>query len=245
MTGCRSATGDWSLEHRFATATELHQPWPDPGSTQQRRIAICRVLGPAAVVLGSTQGRAVTGDGSIYRPPPVRRRGGGGAVFVAPARQVWIEIWVPRGDPLWDDDIVASSAWVGDAWAAALAGFGVSGVSVHRGPSTGDSVAGAVCFAGLGPGEVSAGDPARKVMGLTQHRTRFGARMQTMAVMRWDPEPIVAELQRLGLVDGTEAEAVVQSASTRATGLEELGMVVSPRHLHRVERAVVERLAAC
>jgi hypothetical protein len=43
-----------------------------------------------------------------------------------------------------------------------------------------------VCFAGIGPGEVldAAG---RKVVGISQRRTRGSARFQCAALGRWDP----------------------------------------------------------
>ncbi|MGH9041248.1 MAG: hypothetical protein ACRDZ3_13570, partial [Acidimicrobiia bacterium] len=48
-----------------------------------------------------------------------------------------------------------------------------------------------VCFAGLGPGEVT--DAAgRKVVGLSQRRTRGHTRFQCCVLLRWDPAAMVA-----------------------------------------------------
>lgn len=251
-----TSSSHWSVEGRVAAAAELHQPWPGPDRAAERRIAICHVTGPQTVVLGSTQGRTVVVDQNWSDRCIVRRRGGGGAVFVAPARQVWVDIWLPRADPLWDDDVVAGADWVGDAWADAMTELGLRDVAVHRGPSRGDQAAAAVCFAGLGPGEIVVGTPARKLMGLTQHRSRFGVRFQTMAVVWWDPEPVVSALWRLGLVDQAQRNALRAATVDRAVGLAQLALADPATGLpldlgdpatglHTVEATVVRRLAAC
>ena len=51
-----------------------------------------------------------------------------------------------------------------------------------------------VCFAGVGTGEVSVGD--RKLVGLSQRRTRTGARFQCLVHLAWEPDrwwPLVRE----------------------------------------------------
>lgn len=175
---------------------------------------------------------------------------------MAPAQQVWVDIWLPRADPLWDDDVVAGADWVGDAWADAMTELGIRDVAVHRGPSRGDPAAAAVCFAGLGPGEIVVGTPARKLMGLTQHRSRFGVRFQTMAVVWWDPEPVVSALWRIGLVDTVQRSALRAATVDRAVGLAQLALVDPATGLRldladpatglpTVEATVVGRLSAC
>ncbi len=52
---------------------------------------------------------------------------------------------------------------------------------------------GRACFAGLGPGEVTIG--GRKAVGISQRRTRAGARFQCVAYERWDPGPLAALLR--------------------------------------------------
>jgi hypothetical protein len=46
-----------------------------------------------------------------------------------------------------------------------------------------------VCFAGVGPGEVLVGE--RKVVGMSQRRTRDGARFQCVVHRSWDAEPLL------------------------------------------------------
>lgn len=151
-----------------------------------------------AVVLGSTQamsdidaGRAAAGGVDV-----VRRRSGGGAVLVEPGGLAWVDVVVPYADPLWDDDVGRASAWLGRAWAGALADAGVFGAGVYDGPRRGTSWSGRVCFAGLGPGEVVVG--GAKVVGMGQRRTRAGALFQSAALLAWEPERL------LGLLDLTD-----------------------------------------
>ncbi len=99
----------------------------------------------------------------------VRRRSGGGAVLVGAGEQVWVEVWIPRDDPLWDDDVIRSSWWLGETWKRALEELGAPGLLVHRRRSTGRDWSDLVCFAGIGPGEVMAG--TAKVVGVAQRRT--------------------------------------------------------------------------
>ena len=49
-----------------------------------------------------------------------------------------------------------------------------------------------VCFAGRGPGEVFV--DARKAVGISQRRTRDGARFQCAIHRRWDPATLVGLL---------------------------------------------------
>lgn len=135
--------------------------------------------GRPALVLGSTQpdtlvDAAVLAGRGIDR---VRRRSGGGAVLLIPGRTLWVDVVVPRGDPLWDDDVTASFAWLGEAWRTALAAVGVEG-DVHAGPLERRRWGRLVCFAGVGAGEVVVG--GRKVVGLSQRRTRDAARFQSV-----------------------------------------------------------------
>ncbi|MGO9343896.1 MAG: hypothetical protein ACLP6E_15480 [Acidimicrobiales bacterium] len=175
--------GAWLVERRTGTAAELHEPWPDEDLRADRVVAICDVVGSPTLVLGSSQADpGITGR----RIGPTaletaRRSSGGGAVLVAPGAQVWVDVWLPRGDGLWDDDIVRSSSWLGSAWSRALADVGVrrEDLAVHSGRLARSSWSDLICFAGVGPGEVCWKN--RKLVGLAQRRTRAGARFHTMS----------------------------------------------------------------
>ena len=123
------------------------------------------------------------------------RRSGGGAVWLSPGDQCWVDIWLPAGDPLWCSDVGQSSWWLGECWAQALAETSqlAAHPAVHRGPLLHRDLAEVACFAGLGPGEVTVGQ--KKVVGISQRRSRLGARFQCVVYTHWDPEPLLAVLQ--------------------------------------------------
>ncbi len=160
-----------------------------------------------ALVLGSTQ-PAVAGGGVDV----VRRRSGGGAVLVGDGACTWLDLVIPRTSPLWADDVGAAMHWVGTCWAAALGDLGVA-TTVHRGALRHSEWSRAVCFAGLGPGEVVDAE-GRKVVGVAQRRTRAGARFQTVAYHQGPIERIV-ELLDLG-ADGRRAAAELTATTAIA-----------------------------
>jgi lipoate---protein ligase len=186
--------GDWSIDRRSDTAYTLHGSWPAPAALHRRVVGLCTVVGPTTLVLGSTQPGDTIDTARVDHSHVVvvRRSSGGGAVLVAPAAQVWLDVWLPRRDPLWDDDVLRSSWWLGETWARALEGLGARPLVVHRGRATRTEWSDVVCFAGLGPGEVTSG--SAKVVGVAQRRTREGARLHSMAVLAWDPAPLVGLL---------------------------------------------------
>ena len=160
-----------------------------------------------ALVLGSAQR-----DGAIDRAAcaaaggeVVRRRAGGGAVLLEPGQVVWVDVELPRGDPRWDDDVGRAAWWLGERWSEALATLGVAEPTVPRGAMVRTPWSALVCFAGLGPGEVTAGPAGPKVLGVAQRRTRAGARFQCAVPRRWDIERLAALL----LLDATALGTLV------------------------------------
>jgi lipoate-protein ligase A len=146
-----------------------------------------------AVVLGSTQ-PAQTIDrlrAASRGIEVVRRRSGGGAVLLEAGRTLWVDVILPSDDPLWVDDVGRAVWWLGDAWVTALAACGTTGV-VHRDRMITTRWSPTVCFAGVGPGEVTVA--GRKAVGISQRRTRDAARFQCAVVHRWDPQRLVSIL---------------------------------------------------
>lgn len=164
---------------RGAPSELFDQAWPD-----RRAVRVLEPTGPA-VVLGSTQ------PDSVLRPgtPAVRRRSGGGAVLVEPGGLVWVDVFVPTGDPLWDVDVGRAFAWLGEVWAAAVG----PGAGAHTGALVTTPWSGLVCFAGLGPGEVTL--DGAKVVGMAQRRTRAGALFQCAALREWRPGRLLDRLE--------------------------------------------------
>jgi len=90
---------------------------------------------------------------------------------------------------LWDDDVTVAGLWLGAAWCQALAGLEVDGW-VHHGRADRHQAARAACFAGVGPGEVVT--TGGKLVGVSQRRTRLGARFQCVAYVAVPPvAPVV------------------------------------------------------
>ncbi len=210
----------WRRATWRAPAAELHAlDLPDAG----RHLWLLDAVEPA-LVLGSTQ--PVT-DADQERCAAagvavVRRRSGGGAVLVGPEECTWVDVLVPRGDPLWHDDVGRAAWWLGDAWCAALDAVGVHGCTTHRGAMVRTRWSALVCFAGLGPGEVVDGSGA-KVVGISQRRTRGMARFQCAVPMRWEPARISALLSarppvsELGAVAPIEARGLIEAFAAAIT----------------------------
>lgn len=167
----------------------------------ERTVWICEATGPA-LVLGSAQRDALVDHDACARAgvEVVRRRSGGGAVLVVPGDLLWVDVVIPSTDPRWQADVGKAFHWLGDVWHAALADLGVT-TTVHRGGLQRAEWSDLVCFAGLGPGEVR-DEAGRKVVGMSQRRTRESARFQCAALGRWDPDALVDLLA----VDGDAAE---------------------------------------
>jgi lipoate-protein ligase A len=178
----------WQVERRSGSAASLHAlEWPRP---LVPTVWLMDVDGPA-LVLGSTQSAAdvdvsaLAGDGIAL----AARRSGGGAVLVEPDDTIWADVLVPRDDPRWDDDVGRSFLWLGRAWQRALTDLGLD-AEVHEGALACGAFGRQVCFAAIGSGEVTSA--GAKVVGLSQRRTRAGARFQCTAYRRWRPEPLAA-----------------------------------------------------
>ena len=156
-----------------------------------RSVRVLSVAAPA-LVLGSTQpASAVAAD--LGGVEVVRRRSGGGAVLLRPGETVWVDVVVPADDPLWSDDVARAFWWLGETWAVAL-GLDPA-TAVHRGPLVRTRWSSAVCFAGVGAGEVvSPSGGGGKVVGIAARRTRDWALFQCAVPLAWDPAAYVALL---------------------------------------------------
>ena len=200
------AVSGWEVRWLRGSAAALHAlPVPErPG----RAVWVLEATAPA-LVLGSTQREdLVDADAAGALGVEVaRRRSGGGVVLVEPAVTAWVDVVVPAGDPLWDDDVGRAARWVGGMWQAALADLGVAPSEVHEGALACGPLGRLVCFATVGAGEVTTPD-RRKLVGISQRRTRAAARFQCAAYSTWRPDPLV-ELLRL---DAEGARAVASAA---------------------------------
>jgi lipoate-protein ligase A len=181
----------WRLVYQRGSAAHLFAPRDHAGVPT---VVSCAVDSDA-LVLGSTQPWLDVGE-----VPVVRRRSGGGAVLVGPGLTAWVDVFLPAGHALWHDDVGRAFWWLGEAWASALTSvLGVTGgVEVHRGPLVSTAWSRLVCFAGLGPGEVTV--DSAKAVGMAQRRGREGALFQCAVPLAWDAE-------RMARLVGLPAEA--------------------------------------
>ena len=165
-----------------------------------------RVLTVSAptIVLGSSQKEDVV-DAPLATAKGievVRRRSGGGAVWLDDDL-IWVDVFVPAGDQRTDADVGRAMWWLGEAWVQAASAVGVEGATVHTGPLRTTPWSSLVCWAGLGAGEVTV--DGRKVVGISQRRTRAGALFQCGVLRRWNPTELI---DGLVLDDDRRAEAM-------------------------------------
>jgi lipoate---protein ligase len=202
-------TAEWTAAHVVGAAGPLHARRLSP--PVGRTVEVLRVEQPA-LVLGSTQPATDADDGALVAAGVelVRRRSGGGAVLLTPGDSLWVDVVLPRHDPLWEEDVGRAAHWLGRAWAGAFEDLGVD-AELHTGALHRTRWSRWVCFAGLGPGELRVG--GRKLLGLAQRRSREGARFQCVVHRAWEPGPLVALLS----LGGARADAAAE-LSTVATG---------------------------
>ncbi|MGI9612313.1 MAG: lipoyl protein ligase domain-containing protein [Acidimicrobiales bacterium] len=223
----RTAAG-WQLTETTGPAAALHDRAIPPDPVPE--VWIHHVEGPA-LVLGSTQddrdlvvtdagetaSSASTASSAVSSAIEVcRRRSGGGLVSLLPGNDLWIDVILPSSSGLSVDDVGLAGAWVGQTWAAALREAlpaAVDGepwpVEVHRGSLRHRAAGRVLCFAGLGPGEVTVG--GRKVVGLSQRRTRHAARFQSVMTWSWPGEWLAPQLTDQALERGGLTIAGVRS----------------------------------
>ena len=202
----------WSIIERTGSVRSLHGI--DPGPRPRREVWIMRPTA-GAVVLGSGQRPDVVDSAAARRRnlTVLRRRSGGGVVLVTPDDLLWVDVLVPRDDPLWHPDAGRAFLWLGHLWRRALAGLGIA-AAVHEARYAAGSWGSLVCFAGRGPGEVFVA--GRKVVGLSQRRSRAGARFQCGMLRGWEP----ATLAGLLALPGERRDVLERDLAGCAEGLE-------------------------
>lgn len=207
----------WPVIVDRGTAQELHdrsaERFQHLAEEAGGRLAVVHQAVQGAVVLGSTQPDAVLSPEACARAgvQVARRRSGGGAVLVQPGALVWVDLLLAADDPLWSPDVGRAMWWLGEAWAAALARAGCPEAMPWRGPLQHRPWSSLVCFAGLGPGEVTI--DGRKVVGISQRRGRAGALFQSACLLDWSPGQLV---DLLALDDKDRRQCLAQVAPTAA-----------------------------
>lgn len=182
------------------------------GEVPSGRLALFEEVTDRAVVLGSTQPAEAVDEAEAARlaAAVVRRPSGGGAVFVAPGAQVWVDFFLPAGDPLLVSDLSRSFEWLGGIWARALSSLGVSEPVVTGSSPSHRPLERTLCFAGIGAGEVVVG--GRKVVGISQRRGREGAYFFSMLLLE-DTSPQLISCLRLSPAEKAAAGRALASSS--------------------------------
>jgi lipoate---protein ligase len=186
----RHGIGLTKLTYWAGRATALHHRPIDAS----QRATVLHATRPA-IVLGRAQ---KVDDGFDARAAALgfevtRRVSGGSAVAVGPGECAWVDVVVARDAPGWNDDIGKAGCWMGDRFVEALATVGVTELKVHRSGMEKRPGYGAVCFAGVGSGEVLTPDGS-KLVGVSQRRTRAWALFQCAIPLQWDPSALIEAL---------------------------------------------------
>jgi lipoate-protein ligase A len=216
------------IVRRRGTVGELHGLDPFAGApVAEPRLWWCEPTS-AAVVLGSRQQPELLDLDRCARLglEVVRRRSGGGAVLVVPDDLVWIDVVLPHG--VAPDDVRGSMVWIGERWREALAPIVASGgvLEVNDGATRPSPWSDLVCFAGIGPGEVLL--DGRKLVGLSQRRTRDGLRIQGL-VYRRVPDIDLAELFAGPVPQAALPEIAALGAAPIDVALARLEVAITPR----------------
>lgn len=194
----------WRLERRSGTSQELHDLDLDAGGEPDAavsRLVRWNQVTDASLVVGSAQPPASIDPAGLEAAGlrSARRRSGGGAVLLLPGAQVWVDVFLPSDDELWCDDVDRSAWWLGAVWVDALGSLlphWGDRLSVHHAASTDPAAGRIACFASVGPGEVLV--DGRKLVGVSQRRTRRWARFQCVVHLRWDATPVLSSLSDPG-----------------------------------------------
>jgi lipoate---protein ligase len=183
----------WHVELHQGSADEFHQrALPQPTNPTAWWFTPER----SALILGSAQPATHIDEQACAQADIeiIRRRSGGGAVLVDPDNTYWVDLIIPTSHSLWRADVSSSAWWLGEVWLHTLTSLGSTGLSVHRGPMLNTPWSRHVCFAGVGGGEVVTATGS-KIVGISQRRTRDGARFQCALYRQWQPQ-LLASLFR-------------------------------------------------
>jgi lipoate---protein ligase len=181
-------TSPYRLSRARSSAGEFHaRVVPEPA---EREVWWHEVTEPA-LVLGSSQSMEVVDRSACEQAgvDVVRRRSGGGAVLLVPDQVTWLDVIVPAGAPGWSEDVFGPMIWLGRHLAAVIEALIDGVVTIHESAMVSTTWSRTVCFDGLGAGEVLL--DGRKLVGISQRRTRRFARLQCCWYSAYDPGGLV------------------------------------------------------
>ncbi len=188
-------------------------------TTQQPAIRWYAAAAKPALVIGSGQklsdiDRAALAQAGITLH---RRASGGTAVLFVPGFLMQ-DIALPVTHPLAHPDVSESYRWLGEAWQATLAQFGVATTVIEIAAAradraTLDPLVTRVCFGGQSPYEVLTS--GRKLVGFAQIRRREGVLFQVGLYTYWPG----AQLAALLAISEPERRRLTEQLADRVTDL--------------------------
>jgi lipoate-protein ligase A len=221
-------------------------------NTHQRPVMRWYTASAPALVLGTGQ-RPDAADLAACTQAGVtlhRRSSGGTAVLLAPGF-LMLDIALPRAHRLHLGDVTESYRWLGAVWVATLDLLGLPARHIPIPEARADLQAldqttRLACFGGRSPYEVLVG--ARKLVGLSQIRRRYGALLQAGIYRSWSP----GDLAKLLALPAAAQALLTEQLTARVAGLEELLptppdaptiMAAFAHALHEREGVVLEHAA--
>ena len=179
----------FTLEESSGSAADFHSRPIDFGPVPSwHRLSVTA----PAVVLGSAQpDSAVDSEAAAAAGVEVvRRRSGGGAVWLD-ADSFWFDVTIGRSDPRWNIDVGRAFNWIGALFVRSLRHLGIE-AEAHTGKLVDLGWSKLVCFGGIGSGEVVVDN--RKLVGISQRRTRDRSRFQVVFYRSYDAAPLLEVL---------------------------------------------------
>ncbi len=186
-----SNTADWQLA---ASQTMLADSHGYPVCPTLRWYTMT----PVALILGAGQPLSdVDAVACRQRNVRVHKRASGGTAVLALPDMLMLDVALPVEHALYRGDVTASYRWVGAAWQATLAQFGLVATLVQvdearHDRETLDALTQKACYGGQSPYEVLVN--GRKVVGLSQVRRRRGAVIQCGVYRTFAPADLAALL---------------------------------------------------
>lgn len=173
-----------------------------------RIVSVCRPS-TGAVVLGSSQPAtdSTRKFAKQHGLELVTRSSGGAGVLVVPGNVVWIDIGLPKFDPLISSDLSRSFDFIASAWQSSLSAFGARDLVAHRGGMHKSKKFPDICFAGLGPGELTWFN--KKLVGMAQRKRTHGAYFHTMAYVDFPYLPSIQLFSDIGSTGNDELGSLV------------------------------------
>lgn len=108
------------------------------------------------------------------------RRSGGGAVYIDPDHVSWVDFWIPKTHHIYESEPSKMFLKIGSLYVDVLHNLGIDAdlITLVQRSDSDTAQRKYACWAGLGWGEITLANS--KILGLSQRRNRWGARIQSM-----------------------------------------------------------------